>query len=177
MVPINPGAKPRIPRAPLAAGGRRLGHGAQALQLFEGPGPTGRQGWLAFFRQASGSAQQRGQTRWAIMDPRLRDAVAIAHQEALPRLDQGEEGFFGAVGMHERERHGVRGQRPQPVQSVMAVPGGVVERADGGLARQGGTGLRVGHEGLRGAVDQLWHRAQTERKVQDRAAAILDEAP
>src|SRR5207249_8367514 len=100
MVPINQGAKPRIPRAPLAAGGRRLGHVAQALQLFEGPGPTGRQFWLAFFRQASGSANEMGQTGLAIMDPMLIDAIAIAHQDALPRLDQGEEGFFGAVGMN-----------------------------------------------------------------------------
>ena len=148
MVPINQGAKPRIPRASLTAGGRRLGHVAQALQLLECPAPTGRQVRVAFFRQASRRTDEVGQTRLAPVHPVLIDAVAIAHQDALPRLDQGKEGFFGAVGMNEIERHGVRGQRPQPVQSVLAVPGSFVDIADSGLARQGGNGLIVGYEGL-----------------------------
>ena len=148
MVPLKQGAQPRIPRAPLTAGGRRLGHGAPVRHLRACPAPTGCQGRVGFFRHASRRTDEGGHTRVAPVPPGLIDAVASAHQEALPRLAEGAKGCFGAVGMQESARHGGRSQRPQPVPSVLAVPGSVVDRADGRWARQGGHGLIVGPEGL-----------------------------
>src|SRR5436853_6685434 len=81
MVAIDQGAQARIPGPPLSTRGRRLGHLAQALQLFECPCSAGRQGWVAFFRQPAGTAYAMCQTRLPPAHPVLIDAVAIAHQD------------------------------------------------------------------------------------------------
>ena len=62
VVTRNQGAKPRIPRIPLPATGRRFGHMTQALQLRQGPRPTRGKLGIAFFRQATGRADEMGST-------------------------------------------------------------------------------------------------------------------
>jgi hypothetical protein len=111
------------------------------------------------------------------MPPVLIDPVAIAAQDPLPLLKQGDTGRFGAMGVHERARHGVSGQGPPPWPGVVAVPGRCINVAAGGLARQGGNGRVVGHEGWRGAVNDLSPGAQTDRKVPAGLAEGLDETP
>ena len=106
-------------------------------------------------------------------------ASGISRRSRTGKLEAGIEMPYAgtAMEMNEIERHGVGGQSPQPVQGVLAVPGGFVNVADGGLARQGGNGLIMRHEGLRGAFDHLLDRTEADRNVQDRLAEILNEAP
>jgi hypothetical protein len=118
-----------------------------------------------------------GQTRLAMLHPVLIHAVAIADEDALPIIDQGEKGIFGTVGMNEIQGHGIGRHGPQPLQSMVAIPGRFIDVAHWSLARQGGNRVIMGRDGLRGSVNHLLHRSQADGKVQDRVAEVLNEAP
>ena len=105
------------------------------------------------------------------------DAVAIADQDALPVLDQGRKGLFGAMGVNQIERDGLGGQGPQPLQGIVAIPGRLINVAHGGLPGEGGNGFVVGHDGLRNPVDHLLHGPQAHRNMQDGVAEVLDKTP
>jgi len=112
-----------------------------------------------------------------MVPPVLIDAVAITDQDALPILDQGQKGFRGAVGTHHRQRHRVGGHSPQPLQGVVAIPGHCINVAHSGLPRQGGKGLVMGDEGVRGPLNHFLDGAQAHGQMQDRVTAIVHETP
>jgi hypothetical protein len=177
MVAINQGAQARLPTPPLAPRGRRRGPLAQALQLLECPRPAGRQGWVALFRQPAGTAHELGPTRLTTAPPILLDAVAIAHHEALPILDPGEQGFLGAMRVHQGQRPRLGGHGPQPLQGVLVRPGRFINGAHRGVGREDGNGLIMGQESLRDPVDHLVESAHAHGKRQDGVAAGLDKTP
>ena len=77
------------------------------------------------------------------MNPMLIDSVAIADQETLPLLNQGEKGVFGSVGVKEIERDGLGAQGPEPIQGVLAIPWGLIDIADWRLTSQCGKGVTL----------------------------------
>lgn len=109
--------------------------------------------------------------------PGWRDAVAIAVSEALPVLKQGRKRLWGAMGVHQRERDGVGGQGPQPLQGMAARPGGRITGAHARLPGYGGDGFVGGHDRLRNAGDPCVHGPQADRHRQDGVAAVVDKAP
>jgi hypothetical protein len=114
-----------------------------------------------------------GQTRLPPAHPVLIDTVAIAHQDALPILDQGEKGFLGAMGMNQVQRHRIGGHGPQPLQGVLVIPGRFINVAHRGVVRQDGNGLIMGPEGLRDPVDHLLDGSQAHGQGQDGVAEVL----
>ena len=42
-----------------------------------------------------------------MIHPILIDAITITDQDALPILNQGGKGLFGAIGVNEVKRHGI----------------------------------------------------------------------
>jgi hypothetical protein len=84
-----------------------------------------------------------GQAGLAMVYPVLIDTVAITDQNALPLLNQGGKGLFGAMRVNEVERHRIGAQGPKPIQRLLAVPGRLIDIADRGLASQGSNGLVV----------------------------------
>ena len=90
-----------------------------------------------------------------MVHPILIDAVTITDQDTLPILNQGGKGLLGTIGVNEVERHRIGAQSPEPVQSILAVPGRLIDIAHRGLTGQGGNGLIVGPDGLRDAVNDF----------------------
>ena len=79
--------------------------------------------------------------------------------------------------MNQIQRHRLGGHGPQPLQGVVAIPGRFINVAHRGVAGQGGNGLIMGHDGVRGPVDHLLHRSQADGNVQDGVAEVLHETP
>jgi hypothetical protein len=110
-------------------------------------------------------------------DPVLRDALAIADQEALPRVDQGHKGLLGTVGINARVSHGIGSHDPEPWPGVVTVPGRFSSGADRRLVRHSRHGRIAGHESVSNSVDDLVHGTQVERDVAERVTDVLDQSP
>jgi hypothetical protein len=119
LILLAPLAKAGLPRPPLPAAGRRLGHLTPSLPFLQRPRHTGRQCRRAFRGQSTRRAHQMCPTGWTLLDPVWRDPIPIAHQDTGPILKQCSTGFLRAPGMEQGQRHGVRDHRPQPLQGVV----------------------------------------------------------
>ena len=80
------------------------------------------------------------------------------------------------MGMKEVERDGIGAQGPEPVQSSLAVPGGLINLANGGLASESGNRFVVWQDRVGDAIDHLLYRPQAHRNLQDAMAKVLNEA-
>jgi len=174
---INEATQAGIPRLPLPPRWWLVGHVAQALQFLAGALAAGGDSRVASLCQPSGCAEERGEACLTLVAPILIDAVAIADQDALPLVDQGQKGLFGAVEINAIVGHGIGDHDPEPLQGVWAVPGRFINVPHRCLVGQSANGLRVGHDGVRDALDNFLHRAQADGEIKDRVTEILDESP
>src|SRR6185295_17881451 len=106
LVAINEATQAGIPRLPLPPRWWLVGHVAQALQFLAGALAAGGDSRVASLCQPSGCADEMGEACLTLVDPILIDAVAIADQDALPLVDQGQKGLFGAVEINAIVGHG-----------------------------------------------------------------------
>jgi hypothetical protein len=177
LVAIAEATQAGIPCLPLSTRWWLVGHVAQALQCPQGRLAAGGEVGVASWRPATGSADEMGQTGLALVDPVLIDAVALTDQDALPLVDQGQKGVWGAMGINALGGHGIGAHDPEPLSGVLAVPGRFINVAHGRLVGQSRTSLMVGHDGLRDALDDFLHRAQADREVDHRVTDVLYQSP
>ena len=97
MILVDEFTHPGIPRPPLPTRGWGGGHMTETLQLRHRPRPTGREVGMVTGRQAPCAADEMRQAGLARLYPTLVHAVAVTDQDALPVVDEGCEGFFGAT--------------------------------------------------------------------------------
>lgn len=135
LVALQEAAQAGLPGLPLAARGRLVGHGAQALQCPQGRVAAGGDGGIASWRPRPGRAAEMREAGGTVVAPVVRAARAIAAQEAVPRVAQGTKGLLGTVGLHALGGHGRGSAAPEPWQGVLTVPGRCLKGAARGLGR------------------------------------------
>ena len=122
-----------------------------------------------------------GQTGLPLRHPGLIDAVAIADQDAIPVVDEGQERLFGAARVDAIEGGLWTGHDPEPLERAMAKPRRFINVIDRSVASDTGNGLIVGLDGQGDAVEDFLDGPQadgdpehggTERLAEGAAGAL-----
>ena len=177
MILLDQFTQPGISDPPFSTGRRGLGHMTPPLQLSQRPGTTGRQIGRETYCQAMDGADEVCQAGLARLHRVEVHSVAITHQESLPVIDQGREGFLRPVEMKHGERHGVTGHHPHPLQRVRQKPWRLIDVVDRGVARLRGKSQGVRLDGLGHAVEYLLDRSQADGHLQHRRTKGLHDPP
>jgi hypothetical protein len=147
----------------------------QALEFGEGASAACSDIWGVSLGQAPSTSDEMGQTGLALGHPGLIDAIAITDEDAIPVVNEGQEGRLGTARVDTIEGRLWRGHDPEPLEMALTKPGWIIDVPHRGMAHDTGNGFIGGLESQRDTVDDFLDGPQADGDAKYGGTERLDE--